>query len=141
MQVLHSRASAAAPAADAEAVAKDALSRLHLVRCPSSLALLAALASLEPPARLACVLLDNVAAHLAVDRDARGPGGVDGVGAPLTAQRAATSLARSLRALQRVCGSAPVVATRRCAEGTGGSQRDSTPASWRALVTDRLSLA
>ncbi|PSC75347.1 elongation factor Ts [Micractinium conductrix] len=181
LEMLERRVAAAQVAAgvaepDEEPVVHDCLPRLHVVRCHSSFELLASLRTLRPlldrlsaaPGGLACLLLDNVAAHHWLDRAARGPpAGTGGAaaggggpvdlakeGAPLTLYRVHAALAAELRSLQHRYR-LPVIASKHTLLTAGGggkggngkqqpadawAHRDTMMKPWQDMVTHRILL-
>ena len=146
------------PATDAATpgrIAEACLSRLRLMRCPSSLPYLAALAvapaalaSFPPgvPARL--LVLDNVAEHFYRDRAALteascGPASARRLSGALPLPRVHRSAAALLSRLARRHQLA-VVATKTVMPPSGyggGGTRDILPPAWTEIVTHRIALS
>ncbi|KAI3439111.1 hypothetical protein D9Q98_001520 [Chlorella vulgaris] len=179
MEMLGSRIYAAQQAAgvgspNALPLVLESLARFHLVRCHSSFELLAALRVLlqgqalqalaASEAGLACLLLDNVAAHYYLDRAGRGApaagtaaaaaGGAFGggdlmhQGAPLGLYRVHAAVAAVLRGIQQRYR-LPIIATKHLLlpggkeagkEQDGWAQREVMMKPWQDLVTHRLIL-
>ena len=145
----------------AEAAAREALGRLRVVRCPSSLQYLAALAAVaadcwaepadEGGAALRLLVIDGVAAHYYTDRGsfafpscATGPA-VSGLGLawPRVHAAAAALLTRILRRRRlAVLVTKSTVMARGGRAGRGGGGGDEPPLSpaWQRLVSQRVTL-
>lgn len=111
------RVDAAGAAELVEAVVRDAAGRLHVVTCPSSFHLLAALKTVKPTATalarrggVAAVLVDNVAAHYYLDRTVKA-GAPGAGGSALTLVKVHAAMAAGFRHLQHALR-APIIATK-----------------------------